>query len=59
MIIATLIEYVFMALRAGVEASDTSTVKLYLPAAVGLPEIVPEGDNEMPAGSWPADSFHV
>ena len=57
--IATLIEYVFVAVSAGVDASDTSTVKLYLPALLGLPEISPEGDNDIRAGRRPADSFHV
>ena len=40
-------------------ASVTFTVKLAVPAAVGVPEIVPPAERFRPAGSDPADTDHV
>ena len=44
---------VAVAILAGVEESVTVTVKLEVPAAVGVPEITPAPLNVRPAGSVP------
>ena len=41
------------------EASVTATVKLEVPAAVGVPEITPAVERVRPEGSVPADRDHV
>jgi hypothetical protein len=38
--------------------SVTRTVKFDVPAAVGVPEIVPVAESVNPAGSVPAETFH-
>jgi hypothetical protein len=43
----------------GVEASDTVTVKLAVPVAVGVPVIVPFDARDKPAGRLPGPSVHV
>ena len=40
------------------EESFTCTVKLLVPAAVGVPVIAPAEERESPAGSVPADMDH-
>jgi hypothetical protein len=43
-----------------VSESATFTVKLDVPAAVGVPEITPvEGESESPAGNAPVNMLHV
>jgi len=48
-----------VALSAGVEESVTWTVKREVPAAVGIPEIVPDDDSDNPAGRVPEVSAQV
>ena len=45
----------FVAVSAGAWASATCTVKLAVPAVVGVPLITPPEDKESPAGSEPLD----
>jgi hypothetical protein len=45
------IDRIFDALRAGKEESETVTVKLVVPTALGVPEITPPELTERPAGS--------
>jgi N-acetylglucosamine-6-phosphate deacetylase len=49
-----------VAVKAGVLASATCTVKFEVPAAVGVPEIAPvELASVSPAGNVPAVTLHV
>ena len=57
---ATVIENVFVEVCAGELESDTSTVKVEIPEALGVPEIEPEDDAKLsPAGSDAAGMDHV
>jgi hypothetical protein len=55
----TLIEKPFEALRAGDEESVTVTLKLVVPAVVGVPEITPPELRVSPAGSVPLLTYQV
>ena len=55
-----MIERLFEALRAGDEESVTSTVKLEVPGADGVPEITPvEHARESPDGRDPLVTYQV
>ena len=57
---ATVINRVAVAVLAGLLESVTSTVKLEVPEALGVPVIAPpEGRRLSPAGSEPETSAHV
>ena len=57
---ATVIENVFVEVCGGELESDTSTVKVEIPEALGVPEIEPEDDAKLsPAGSDAAGMDHV
>jgi hypothetical protein len=55
----TVIDSCCVAVCAGDPLSDTDTVKLELPAAVGVPEITPALDRDSPAGRLPDVTDHV
>ena len=55
----TVSEYFLVALSAGTEASLTLTVKLFVPAFVGLPEMTPALERVSPAGRPPAEIDHL
>ena len=48
-----------VAVCVGVCASPTSTVKLLLPGALGVPDITPPDVNESPPGNAPATSVQL
>jgi hypothetical protein len=47
------------AVLTGDPLSETATVKVAVPLAVGVPEMLPEGDSVRPAGRLPEASDHV
>jgi hypothetical protein len=53
------IDRAFVAVSAGVCESVTLTVKLEVPAVVGVPEMTPPEERDNPAGSEPDASDHV
>ena len=56
---ATLIVRALVATSGGCEESETDTVKLEVPALLGVPEITPPDDRVSPAGRDPEAMLHT